>query len=143
DNGLATIEFYQDGRLEESRELSGRRVSQTIVLSRRPHVRRITAVATGAHGFKSRPVTLDVPPRHGASNTLYAVAVGVDTYDHLQPLNGAKVDAETVVAAVKSLAGSYYRNVRTMIRVDRAAAPAAVLTDLRAAVAAATADDTI
>jgi uncharacterized caspase-like protein len=67
----------------------------------------------------------------------------VDVYDHVEPLRFAKTDAEALVNAATQSASAYYREMRVTRRYDREATPAAVLSDLRAASAAATEDDTI
>ncbi len=141
-SGLAAIEFHEDGRLELRQPLSGTAVRQTISIAKRPHVRTLTGVAIDSMGFKSRPVTLDLP-RGTAANTLHVVAVGVDDYDRLNPLQGAKADAAALVAGLKTSALAYYRDVKTTMRADRAATAAIIQADLRAAVEAAGPDDTI
>jgi hypothetical protein len=143
DSGFSQLEFYEDGRFEARRTISGPRLHQTIELPSRPHVRKITAVAVDSGGVKSRPMTLTRPARSGSSNTLHVVAVGIDDYDHLDPLQGAKHDAETLVTALEASALAYYRTLRATIRVNRMATPTAVQSDLRTAVEGASADDTI
>jgi len=143
DSGLSMLELYEDGRLEERRELTGPRFDQTINIIRRPHARTVTAVAIDVDGFRSRPATLELPAKAGAANVLHVVAVGVDEYEKLPRLKGARYDAESLVETLKSAGLSYYHEVRTTLRVNRDAAPAAVQTDISAAIQAAGANDTI
>ena len=73
---------------------------------------------------------------------LHVVAIGVDDYDHLPKLKGARLDAETLVSALRAHA-PYYQAIRATIRGDREVTAGSVMADLAAAVDAAGPDDTI
>lgn len=141
--GLAAIELYEDGRLADRRPASGKGAEVAFAPALRPHVRGLSLVAVDAKGFRSRPFTL-AAPRSGPAraNTLHVVAFGVDEYDRLERLKGARHDAETLVAALRT-AAPYYETVSATVRVDRDVTPETVMADLEAAAAAASPDDTI
>lgn len=143
ETGLAFIELHFDGRLAERRPASGGEAVAAFSLPVPPHVRNLALVAVDVNGIRSRPFPLAAPsspPRR--SNTLHVVAFGVDDYDSLPKLRGARFDAETLVAALKDGA-PYYHDVRATIRVDRDVTPETAMADLAGAVAAAGPDDTI
>lgn len=141
--GLAAVELYEDGRLADRRLASGNSAEVSFKVDLRPHVRVLTLVAIDVHGFKSRPLSLTAPASKAKpANTLHVLAYGVDKYDALSELQGARIDAETLVASLKSGA-PYYSDVRATIRADRDVTPDAVMSDLTAAVAAAGPDDTL
>ena len=141
--GLAAIEIFEDGGLVQRQAALGTGKAFTIHLPRRPHVRTVSVTAVDQLGFRSRPSTVAIPPLLPArANTLHVVAVGIDSYERLGPLSGARADAEALIGALKSASG-YYRNVKVTLRTDAAATPEVVRTDIAAAVATATADDTI
>lgn len=145
-NELAAIELYEDGRFVERRDVKG--TSANVVFRRAvsPHAIGMTVVAIDSRGFKSRQAPISVPPpanqKKLAKNTLHVVAVGVDAYDKLGPLDGARFDAEKLVSELKSHAG-YYHAVETTIRVDRDATPQTVMNDIQSAIAKAAAEDTV
>ena len=142
-SGLAAIEIYEDGGIVQKQSVSGKGKSLTIQLSRRPHVRTVSVVAIDQLGFRSRPATVAIARQAAArTNTLHVIAIGVDTYERLGPLSGARADAEALIGALKSAPG-YYRDVKVTLRTNEAATPEIVRTDIAAAVATATADDTI
>lgn len=143
DSGLSRLEFYVDGRFEKTHKISGTHVKETISLPRRAYARSVTAVALDNDHFRSRPVTIEMQTKPGAKNTLYVEAIGIDEYDHLNRLQGAKFDAETLVTALKSSSRSYYHDVKATMRANRAATAAVVWSDLQAKVDAAGPDDTI
>ncbi len=143
-NGLAAVEIYEDGSLTRRQSATGKSTSLSVQLSRRAHVRTVSAVVIDSLGFRSRSATVTLPspqPAH-RTNTLHVVAVGVDHYEKLAKLSGARADAEALIAALKSAPG-YYRDVKVKLRTNAAATPEAVRADIAAAVANATADDTI
>lgn len=141
--GLATVELYQDGRLADRHAASGNVAEVAFNAEVPAHVRSLTLVAVDVKGVKSRAFPLTAPhsqtPR---TNTLHVVALGVDEYDNLPKLSGARPDAETLVAALRADA-PYYREVRTTVRVDREVTPEAVWADLKGAIDRAGADDTV
>lgn len=142
--GLAAIELYEDGRFVERRNVTGATADIVFRRSLPPHVVGMTAVAIDTKGFKSRQAPVAVPAANSkqAANTLHVIAVGVDAYDKLSPLDGARFDAEKLVAELKSRA-AYYHTVQTTIRVDRDATPQTVMNDIQTAIAAAGPDDTV
>jgi hypothetical protein len=143
ETGLAFVELHLDGRLSERRPASGNDTVARFSAPMPPHVRSLALVAVDVNGIRSRPFPLSAPaspPQR--TNTLHVVAFGVDDYDSLPKLRGARFDAETLVAALKAGA-PYYREVRATVRVDREVTPGAAMADLAAAVAAAGPDDTI
>jgi hypothetical protein len=142
-SGLAAVAFNEDGRLFQEVPLSGNQADTAVTLPRRPHIRSITAVATDRLGFRSHPVTVELPRAEPTANKLHVVAVGIDAYDHVSPLRFAKTDAETLAKAARETGSAYYREVSVTERYDREATPAAVLGDLRNAAATASEDDTI
>ena len=142
-SGLGLIEIYEDGGLVARHQVEGRSIDREWQLTRRPHVRMVTVVARDRRGFGSRPVSVAMPPATRArGNTLHVVAIGIDAYDKMKPLVGARHDAESLVAAVQS-GSAYYASVRPTLRLDRDATPQVVHADVEAAVAAAGPDDTI
>lgn len=143
DVGLAAVELYQDGRLIDRRTATGHAAEVLFQADVPAHIRGFTLVATDVKGFKSRALSLAAPvAQRPRTNTLHVVAVGVDDYDQLAKLKGARFDAETLVAALRNNA-SYYQDVRATVRLDREVTPEVVMGDLKAAVDAAGPDDTI
>ena len=142
--GIATVELYEDGRLVDRQNIRGTTVNAVFRRTVQPHVRGFSLVAIDANGFSSRPLPLPAPAADPAqtTNVLHVIAVGVDVYDQIGPLDGARFDAERLVAEVQAHA-RYYHAVKTTIRVDRDATPSAVMTDIRSAITAAGPDDTI
>jgi uncharacterized caspase-like protein len=143
DAGLQALAIYEDGRPILRVPASGRQFEESVRVPRKPHVRTLSAVATDAKGFKSRAASIDLTTRPRPTNTLHVVAVGIDAYDHADPLTLAKADAETIAKAVTQQKTGYYGRVSLTKRLDREAAPETVLNDLRGAVDQATEDDTI
>lgn len=142
-SGLATIDLFEDGRFVKRETVRGSTSSVTFNRTVPAHVRGLSVVATDLKGFRSRPLPLSLPVGDTASdNTLRVIAIGVDAYDKLEPLAGARIDAEKLVSELKANAG-YYRSVETTIRVDRAAAPEIVMRDVETAVASAGPNDTV
>lgn len=143
ETGLASIELFHDGRLVDRRPATANAAEVSFKTELPSHVRAVTLVAIDVNGFSSRPFTLAAPPAAGRpANTLHVVAFGVDDYDRLARLNGARHDAETLVAALQSGA-RYYGGVQATVRADRDVTPETVMADLGAAVAAAGPGDTI
>jgi uncharacterized caspase-like protein len=136
--------LYEDGRLAERRVVAGEQGTETFTRPRLPHLRAATSVAIDRNGLRSRPMSVDLPTAAPAakSNTLHVVAIGVDAYDKMNPLSGAKLDADTLVSALKATS-TYYHEVKATLRSDREATPARVAADLQAAVAAAGPDNTV
>lgn len=142
-NGLASVDLCEDGGFVARFAASGASARLEVPVRRRPHVRNVTLVARDRLGFRSRTSTVPLPAAAAArTNRLHVIAVGIDSYEKLNPLAGARYDAETFAAALQR-PSPYYGAVDATVRVDRAATPAVVAADLRRAVAAATADDTI
>jgi len=141
--GLAKIDLFHDGRLVERRSASGHAAEVAFDAAVPGHVRTVALLAVDANGVKSQTVSLaaraSVKPR---ANTLHVVAFGVDDYDTLPKLKGARRDAETLVAALTERA-RYYNEVRTTVRVDGEVTPAGTMADLQRAIDTAGPDDTI
>lgn len=141
--GLTRLEFYEDGRLITQVQVSGTEVTHNMRLPLRPHVRSVSAIAVDTLGATSQPVTLTLDRASAGLNTLYVVAVGVDEYDRLPALGGARKDAETMVSSLQPTNSSYYHAVKATLRVDQLATPDAIRSDLQSVIASAGADDTI
>jgi uncharacterized caspase-like protein len=102
----------------------------------------VTAIAIDADGIRSRPASVDLPPRPSAGNRLHVIAVGIDSYTFITPLNGAATDARTLVRTLGSKT-PYYTAVQSVLLVDGAATAAGLQRSVDAAVSAAGPDDTI
>jgi len=140
---LKELRVYQDGKPTGAIPISGANFKAAITVERELQARWLTVVAVDTAGLTSIPVTaqIDAPPR--AANTLHLLAVGVDEYDHLDPLAFAKVDAETLVGASKAVKGSYYTQVQPSLLRDREASADQILESLAAKASEARTGDTL
>lgn len=140
---LREVVIYADGRKIKTLPLSGPESQANITLDRPPHARVITAVAVDDKALTSPPVAAKVERFAGGSNALHLLSIGINAYDHVNALQFAKLDAETIVTAAEGSRGQYYAAVDATLLSDHDASPDRILEEIAAKVAAARPSDTI
>jgi len=141
---LTHLRLYADGHLVEDLGVKGRELTRRISVPRPPNARWLIVQVTDSGGLVSKPEAVRLSPGAKRTNVLRAVVVGINSYgDPKLRLHYARSDAERLAAALRANAGHYYARSEAKALLDQRATKDAILSTLRQAVAAASADDTL
>jgi len=142
---LSSISLYVDGRLLETRTVSGLQASGEFEIEDPGGSRWVSAVAVDKSGISSLPSAVRMPGTPVARGTLRAVAVGVNSYSdpRLPGLTYAASDAQRIAAMLNASKGRSVKDVMVTTLTNREVTPDTVLSAIEKASAATGADDTL
>ncbi|WP_316398025.1 caspase domain-containing protein [Bradyrhizobium sp. 33ap4] len=142
---LSSIRLYIDGRLLETRTVSGLRVSSAFEIADPGGGRWVSAVAVDRSGITSLPSAARLPGPPVARGTLRAVAVGVDFYSdrRLPGLTYAASDAQRIATMLNASKGRSVEGVVVTPITNEAVTPKSVLSAIESASASTEKDDTL